>query len=118
MEYCLTVFENKLDDLIKIMINERYDKGNGVLFLNFVSKEKLDVYYISLYNKENETVNEHFPREFFNYYVDKFKNCPKSLIYFYVFNENEGIHIEVDLDKKSGYVKSLSDKGLAKLQSN
>lgn len=112
MEYCLTVFENKLDDLIKIMINERYDKGSGVLFLNFVSKEKLDVYFLSLYDKENECVNEHFPPKFYDYYVDKFKTCPKSLVYFYVCNDNEGIHIEVDLDKQSGYVKSLTDKGL------
>lgn len=111
MEYCLSVFENKLDDFIKIMINERYEKGPGVLFLNFVSKEKLDAYYISLYDKENECRNELFPSKFYDYYSEKFRNCPQSLVYFYVCNEEKGVHIELDLDKKSGYVQKLVDDG-------
>ena len=39
MEYCINVFDKKLDDLIKISINERYANGDGVLFLNFAHAE-------------------------------------------------------------------------------
>jgi hypothetical protein len=112
MEYCLAVFENKLDDFIKIMINERYEKGPGTLFLNFISKEKLDVYYISIYDKENDCINEQFPSKFYDYYSEKIRDCPSSLVYFYVCNEEKGVHIELDLDKKSGYVKKLVDNGI------
>lgn len=107
MEGYLNIFEKRQDDLIKIMINQRYIQGNGVLFLNFSDLEKLDVYYISIYDKENECMNTMFPKEYISYYQDKFNNCPNSLIYFYLYDKENGMHLEVDLDKKSGYTKHL-----------
>ena len=110
MEGYVNVFERRLDDLIKIMINERYSKGNGVLFLDFTKHDNMDVFYVPIYDKENECLNSVFPAEFLEYYQDKYKNCPSSLVYFHLFDEKEKLHIELDLDKKGGYTKSLIDK--------
>ena len=110
MEGYINVFERRLDDLIKIMINERYSKGNGVLFLDFTKQENMDVFYVPIYDKENDCLNSVFPTEFLEYYQDKYKNCPSSLVYFHLFDEKEKLHIELDLDKKGGYTKSLIDK--------
>lgn len=110
MDGYINVFENRLDDLIKIMINERYSKGQGVLFLDFAKKDNLDVFYMPLYDKENECLNSVFPSEFIEYYQNKFKTCPSSLVYFHLFDERDKLHIELDLDKKGGYTKSLIDK--------
>lgn len=63
MDYYLNVFESKLNDLIKISINERYANGDGVLFLNFVSKEKLDVFYNPLFDKKNDCLNGIFSKK-------------------------------------------------------
>lgn len=110
MEYCLNVFEKKLDDLIKISINERYANGDGVLFLNFVSEEKLDVFFHPIYDKKNDCLNKAFSKKYMDFYLDKFKNAPKSLLYFIIIKDTEELNLEVDLDKKSGYTQSLLEK--------
>ena len=74
MEYCLNVFEQKLDDLIKISINERYANGDGVLFLNFVSLEKLDVFFHPIYDKKHDCLNKAFSKRYMDFYLEKFKN--------------------------------------------
>ena len=110
MEYCINVFDKKLDDLIKISINERYANGDGVLFLNFENKEKLDVFFHPLFDKRNECLNKIFPKKHMVFYIDKFKNSPKSILYFIILYNNEELNMEVDLDKESGYTKSLLEK--------
>ena len=110
MDYCLNVFEKKLDDLIKISINERYANGDGVLFLNFVSNEKLDVFFHPLFDKKNDCLNNVFSKKYIDFYLDKFKNAPKSLLYFLIIEGEDELNMEVDLDKESGYTHSLLEK--------
>ena len=110
MDGYINVFDKRLDDLIKIMINKRYSEGNGVLFLDFSKKDNLDVFYLPLYDKKNECVNSIFPKEIYDYYKEKFESCPSSLVYFHLFDENEKLNIELDLDKESNYTKYLVDK--------
>ena len=99
----ISIINNRMEDLIKISINERKQHGNGVLFLNFTDKEKLDVFYISLYNKETGTINESFPKELINYLIDKIKNVPPSVIFFNIFDEYKNMNLELDLEKDSEY---------------
>ena len=98
----ISIINNRIDDLIKISINERKQHGNGILFLNFTNKEKLDVFYISLY-KDTGTINESFPQELINYLIDKIKSVPPSVIFLNIFDENKNINLELDLEKDSEY---------------
>ena len=97
MENYINIFKNRLDDLIKISINHRKNDGPGVLFCNFTDKEKMDVYYIPLNDQNN------FPKNHFSYYVEKFEKMPSSFIFFNIFDSNENVHLEFDLDKNSNF---------------
>ena len=101
----ISIMNNRMDDLTKISINERKQYGNGILFLNFTNKEKLDVFYISLYNKETGTINESFPKELINYLIDKIKSVPPSVIFFNIFDKDKNMNIECDLEKDSEYTQ-------------
>ena len=101
MNNYINIFNTRIDDLIKISINHRKNDGNGVIFCNFTDKDKLDVYFIPLL-KDGE-ICETFPKELVNYYIDKYKTMPSSFIYFNLFDNNENLNIELDLDKKSNY---------------
>jgi len=106
----LNVFNNRLDDLIKISIDERNVKGNGILFLNFTNKEKLDVFYISLYDKETKCINDNFPKHLINYLIDKIGSTPPSVIFFNLFNDETNMNLEIDLEKDSEYTKYCLEK--------
>ena len=97
MDYYISVFEEKKDDLIKIMIERRKNEGPGVLFLSFESKESLKVFYLPL-------SNESFPVEFFNFYKEKYETNPSSIIYFHIFDQIDDLNIELDLDTNSQYL--------------
>ena len=48
MEGYLNVINNRIDDLVKISIKERQDKGFGVLFLDFTDKTNLNCFYLKI----------------------------------------------------------------------
>jgi len=106
----LNIFNNRLDDLIKISIDERKKQGNGILFLNFTNKEKLDVFYISLYDKDTHAINEKFPKELVNYLIDKISSTPPSVIFFNLFDDESNLNLEIDLEKDSEYTKYCLEK--------
>ena len=55
--------------------------------------------------------SENFPKELYNFYIDKINNMPKSFLFFNLFDEKDQMHIEYDLDKKSNYsIKMLENK--------
>ena len=102
MEAYLEIFKTRADDLIKISINERKDKGPGMFFLNFTDKEKMDAFYIHFYDRENECINKNFPPELVNYFKDK-RESPmfQSTVYFHLFDKDQHLNLELDLDKNN-----------------
>ena len=99
MDNYLKIFEKNLNDLIKISINHRKNDGQGVLFCNFTNKEKMDVYYLSLF--ESGERNNKFPEKYFNYYLEKYQKMETSFIYFNLYDDKQDINIELDLDKRN-----------------
>ena len=97
MEKYVTIFNNRLDDLVKISIDNRKQQGPGVLFLSFCDKSKMDCFYIPL--------NKNFPEKYIDYYKNKLETNPSSIIYFNLFDNDNDLNIEMDLDKKSDFLK-------------
>lgn len=100
IQNCLNAVHKRIDDLTKISINHRKNEGKGVLFCDFSQKDNLNVFFISLYS-------ENFPREYLNYYIEKFSDMPASFLFFNIFNDKENMHLEYDIDKNSSYSQKL-----------
>ena len=98
MEAYLEIFKSRSDKLIQISINERKDKGDGILFLNFTNNEKLDVYFIEFYDKENDCINHKFPKNMVDYFKEKMTTLPNSVIFFNLYDDKENLNIELDLN--------------------
>ena len=79
------IVNTRLKELIQIYITERKSKGIGMLFINFTNKEKMDVCYNPLYDKENECINSQFPPDLSSRLTE---NKPSSIIYFNIFDSN------------------------------
>ena len=103
MEGYLNVFNNKVSELIQISIKERSEKKTGILFLNFSNKDNLNVYYIPLIDKESGEIHSNFPPSLVSSFIEKSKNVPPSVIFFYLFDEKDGMLLEFDLEKDSEY---------------
>jgi hypothetical protein len=93
------IVNTRLKDLIQIYITERKNNGIGMLFINFTNKEKMDVFYNPLYDKENECINSQFPEDLSKCLTEN--NKPPSIIYFNIFDANGNFLMEVDLDKRN-----------------
>ena len=52
----------------------------------FVIKKNMNVFYLSLYDKDNGGINNNFPKDLLEYFIDKIKNVPDSVIFFNIFN--------------------------------
>ena len=86
--------EQKLDNLIKISITERQDKGFGAIFVNWNSEtEKVDCRYIEL-------GHELFIHELRNSFLQMKEKNPSSFIYFVLLENNACEVIQFDLEKK------------------
>ena len=103
MEGYLNVFNNKITDLIQISIKERSEKKTGILFLDFSNKDNLNVYYIPLIDKDSGEIHSNFPPSMVSSFIEKSKNVPPSVIFFYLFDEKDGMLLEYDLEKDSEY---------------
>ena len=99
MEGYLNQVNNNLEDLIKISINERKQNGIGVSFLDFSEANRMDCRYVGLHN-------ELFPDSVRKRYQDRILGVPKSIIFFLIYDGNEEILFEVDLDKNSTFHKN------------
>lgn len=96
MEGYMNVFERRSNDLIKISIIERKDKGIGCLFLDFSENDKLECFYLVLQD-------EKFPLNLRKNIEDRIEIAPKSILYFYLFDTKEERIVEIDLDKNSNF---------------
>ena len=93
------IVNTRLKELIQIYITERKQNGIGMLFINFTNREKMDVCYNPLYNKENECINPKFPQNLSSCLTEN--NKPQSIIYFNIFDANGNFLMELDLDKQT-----------------
>lgn len=98
----LKMIETRIDQLIQIYITNRKEHGLGMLFLNFCDKEKFDVFYNPIYDKEKEEQNKMFPENLISYVTDT--NTPDSIIYFNLFDNEGEFMLKIDLDKNSNYL--------------
>ena len=98
-KYC-NIFEKRLDSLIKISINDRHTHGIGVLFLDFTETDKMNAFYLPLNSS-------HFPNDLISYYNKRITEVPKSMIFFNLFDKENSLNIELDLNEKSGYTEHL-----------
>lgn len=110
MDNYVNIVNNRIDDLIKISINERKEHGIGILFLNFCNKEKMDVFYIPLHNKEKDGIHSDFPKDLIEYFTNKIKEVPKSVIFFNIYDDTESLNMELDLEKNSDYTNYCLNK--------
>jgi hypothetical protein len=92
------IVNSRLQNLIQIYITERKENGIGMLFINFTNKDKMDVFYNPLYDKENECLNPQFPEDLSKCLTEN--NKPQSIIYFNIFDGNGNFLMEMDLDKQ------------------
>jgi hypothetical protein len=98
MEGYLNVFGRRIDDMIKITIQERKKNGIGVLMLDFTDKDNLDCGYLSINHP-------HFPEDIKRDYGKRIESVPNSIAFFLLFDKNDHKMVEVDLDKKSTFHK-------------
>jgi hypothetical protein len=96
MDKYINQVNNHLEDLIKIAIHERSDKGIGVSFLDFSTSNNMDCRYVAL-------GDELFPRNISELYQDRINNVPNSILFFLIYDGNDEVMYEVDLDKNSNY---------------
>ena len=87
----------RIRDLVQIYINDRKRSGDGMLFIDFTNKEKMDVFYNPIHDLENECANPKFPEDLLNYMKDR--EVPSSIIFFNIFDSEGNFILEVDLDK-------------------
>lgn len=110
MEKYLPFVNNRIDDLVKITITERKQKGIGVLFLDFCEKDKFDCRYVGL-------SEEHFPEIVRERYGERIQNIPNSIIFFLIYDGSDELLYEVDLDKNSQY-HQIEQKNLNAITEN
>lgn len=92
----LKAFVNSnIDDLIKITITERKDKGFGAIFIvHNENTKKIDCRYIEL-------GNEYFQPELRLPFKKFAEENPSSVIYFVLCNEGNCEVIQIDLDNRN-----------------
>ncbi len=105
LEIYLKMIESRIDQLVQIYITNRNENGKGMLCLNFCDKEKLDVFYNSIYDKENECSNSMFPSYLLSYLEH---DIPSSIIFFNLFDNDGNNVVTIDLDKKSDFLNKLT----------
>tara|TARA_B100001093_G_C26275662_1_gene778856 strand:- start:182 stop:478 length:297 start_codon:yes stop_codon:yes gene_type:complete len=86
---------NNLDNLVKISIPERTDKGFGALFIVYnEDTEKIDCRYIEL-------GNEFFQPELRLTFKKFEEENPNSVIYFVLCNKDTCEILQIDLDNRN-----------------
>lgn len=96
MDGYLNVVERRMDDLIKISIQERKSKGFGVLFIDFTKENEMNCFYLLIDDKN-------FPINTRKNILDRKEVAPNSMIYLLIFDEKEERIIEIDLDANSNF---------------
>jgi len=95
----VNIVNKRITELVQIYISDRKRLGDGMLFLNFTNKEKMDVFFNPINDNENECANTQFPEELMKYMNNR--DIPNSVIFFYIFDDTNNTILEIDLDKHS-----------------
>ena len=95
----VNIVNNRITELVQIYISDRKRLGDGMLFINFTNKEKMDVFFNPINDIENECTNTKFPDDLIKYMNDR--KAPSSFIFFYIFDDTTNTILEIDLDKHS-----------------
>ena len=103
MDGYLNVFGRRIDDMIKITIQERKKDGIGVLMLDFSDENNLDCGYLPINHP-------HFPEAIKKDYGNRIASVPNSIVFFFLFDKTEHKMVEVDLDKNSTFHKVEKEK--------
>ena len=96
MEKYINQVNIHLDSLIKIAITERQKNGIGVSFLDFTEANNMDCRYVGLYD-------ELFPHIVKERYSQRMTELPSSILFFLIYDGNDEVMYEVDLDKNSNF---------------
>ena len=96
MDGYFNVFDRRIDDMIKITIQERKTNGIGVLMLDFSDKDNLECGYLPI-NHPN------FPEDIKRDYGKRMDYVPNSIAFFFLFDQNDTKMVEADLDKNSTF---------------
>ena len=99
----IKMIEKRIDQLVQIYITNRKENGLGMLFLDFSDKEKLDVFYNPIYDKEKECTNAMFPHDLLHYLTEN--KLPDSFIYLNLFDNDGNYVLTIDLDN-SNYLEN------------
>ena len=103
MDGHVNVVERRIEDLIKICIQERKSRGFGVLFLNFTEENKLNCFYITIDDKN-------FPQNVRKNILERREVAPDSMVYLYLYDDKEERILEIDLDKNSNFHEKTNNK--------
>jgi len=93
----VNIVNKRITELVQIYISDRKRLGDGMLFINFTNKEKMDVFFNPIMDIENECSNTKFPDDLIKYMKER--DVPSSIIFFYIFDEQNNTILEIDLDK-------------------
>jgi hypothetical protein len=104
MDGYLNVFDRRIDDMLKITIQERKTNGIGVLILDFSDKDNLECGYLPINHP-------HFPEDIKRDYGKRIESVPNSIAFFFLFDQTAHKMIEVDLDKNSNFHKIEKEVG-------
>jgi hypothetical protein len=103
MEGYLNVFGRRINDMIKITIQERKKNGIGVLMLDFSDTDNLECGYLPINHP-------HFPEDIKRDYGKRIYSVPNSIAFFLLFDQNDHKMVEVDLDKNSTFHQVEKEK--------
>ena len=101
MDKYFNIIQNRLDKLIQISIKERQEHGMGALFLDFTKTDNMDCKYIALHW-------EQFPANLREHHSERMATVPTSIIFFYLYDNENSAMLEVDLDKNSQFHDTIS----------
>ena len=59
----------------------------------------MNAYYIEIHDKENDCLNTKFPSNLIDYFQNKIKSVPSSVIFFNLYDKENSLNLELDLDK-------------------
>ncbi len=102
MDGYVNVVERRMDDLIKICIQERKNRGFGTLFLNFTKENEMNCFYLTI-------DSENFPLNVKENIMKRREVAPNSMVYLYIYDNKEERILEIDLDKNSTFHEKTND---------
>jgi len=99
MEGYINQVNQHIENLVKISITERQQNGLGISFLDFSKTNSMDCRYVGLSNQD-------FPAIVRERYLDIMTSVPNSVLFFLIYDGENELLYQVDLDKNSTFYES------------